>query len=246
MSEFAGFPVAALDFYDDLEVDNTKSYWEKHKATYDNDVKAPMMALVSALAPEFALDGSPTRCSGPTATCGSPRTRRRTRPTRARTSPSRRRPAGTSRSRRAASAPAAAATTCRAARLAAYRDAVADDKSRRPADPDHQQAHQGRLGARRRAAQDRAARVRRPATTGAIDLLRHKSLYAGRSYGFEKVIHTPDAARRGARRLAGAAPAHRVAGAHVGRLTSAGRAPRARRPPALHPTGRLLRGGARV
>ena len=34
---FAGFPVAALDFYDDLEVDNTKSYWEKHKATYDND-----------------------------------------------------------------------------------------------------------------------------------------------------------------------------------------------------------------
>ena len=28
---FTGFPVAALDFYDDLEVDNTKSYWEKHK-----------------------------------------------------------------------------------------------------------------------------------------------------------------------------------------------------------------------
>ena len=56
MSEFAGFPVAALDFYDDLEVDNTKSYWEKHKATYDDDVKAPMVALASALAPEFALD----------------------------------------------------------------------------------------------------------------------------------------------------------------------------------------------
>ena len=57
MSEFAGFPVAALDFYDDLEVDNTKSYWEKHKATYDNDVKAPMTALVTALARDFALDG---------------------------------------------------------------------------------------------------------------------------------------------------------------------------------------------
>ena len=56
VSDFAGFPVAALDFYDDLEVDNTKSYWEKHKATYDADVKAPMIALVAALAPEFALD----------------------------------------------------------------------------------------------------------------------------------------------------------------------------------------------
>src|SRR3954463_12174393 len=56
MTEFAGFSVAALDFYDDLEVDNTKSYWEKHKATYDEAVKAPMVALVSALAPEFALD----------------------------------------------------------------------------------------------------------------------------------------------------------------------------------------------
>ena len=53
MSDFAGFPVAALDFYDDLEVDNTKSYWEKHKATYAECVKAPMTALCAALAPEF-------------------------------------------------------------------------------------------------------------------------------------------------------------------------------------------------
>ena len=29
---FTGFPVAALDFYDDLEIDNTKSFWEAHKA----------------------------------------------------------------------------------------------------------------------------------------------------------------------------------------------------------------------
>ena len=53
MSEFAGFPDSALDFYDDLEVDNTKSYWEKHKATYDQSVKTPMAALCAALAPEF-------------------------------------------------------------------------------------------------------------------------------------------------------------------------------------------------
>ncbi len=53
MADFAGFPVAALDFYDDLEVDNTKSFWEAHKATYDEAVRAPMAALCAALEPEF-------------------------------------------------------------------------------------------------------------------------------------------------------------------------------------------------
>ena len=33
MTAFTGFPIAALDFYDDLEMDNTKSYWEAHKPT---------------------------------------------------------------------------------------------------------------------------------------------------------------------------------------------------------------------
>ena len=51
--EFTGFPVAALDFYDDLEVDNTKSYWEKNKHVYAECVKAPMVALCDALAKEF-------------------------------------------------------------------------------------------------------------------------------------------------------------------------------------------------
>jgi uncharacterized protein (TIGR02453 family) len=51
--EFTGFPVAALDFYDDLEVDNTRSFWEKHKPVYDEAVKAPMTALCAALGPEF-------------------------------------------------------------------------------------------------------------------------------------------------------------------------------------------------
>jgi uncharacterized protein (TIGR02453 family) len=53
VSEFNGFPVAALDFYDDLEMDNTKSFWEKHKHIYDESVKAPMTALTDALAGEF-------------------------------------------------------------------------------------------------------------------------------------------------------------------------------------------------
>lgn len=50
---FEGFPVAALDFYDDLEVDNTKSFWDAHKAVYDESVRAPMVALTDALAQEF-------------------------------------------------------------------------------------------------------------------------------------------------------------------------------------------------
>ena len=51
--EFTGFPVAALDFYDDLEVDNTRSFWEKHKEVYADAVRAPMTALCAALEPEF-------------------------------------------------------------------------------------------------------------------------------------------------------------------------------------------------
>ena len=54
---FSGFPVAALDFYDDLEMDNTKAYWEKHKPVYDEAVKAPMAELVAALADVLAAKG---------------------------------------------------------------------------------------------------------------------------------------------------------------------------------------------
>ena len=50
--QFSGFPEAALDFYDDLEIDNTKSFWEAHKDVYLTSVKAPTTALVAALEPE--------------------------------------------------------------------------------------------------------------------------------------------------------------------------------------------------
>ncbi len=53
--EFRGFPPAALDFYDDLEVDNTRSFWEKHKHVYEESVRAPMTALCAALGPEFGV-----------------------------------------------------------------------------------------------------------------------------------------------------------------------------------------------
>ena len=50
---FEGFPVAALDFFDDLEVDNPKSFWEAQKAVHAAAVKAPMVAVTAALADEF-------------------------------------------------------------------------------------------------------------------------------------------------------------------------------------------------
>ena len=39
---FGGFPVAALDFYDDLEMDNTKSFWDRPQGGLRRRVKAPM------------------------------------------------------------------------------------------------------------------------------------------------------------------------------------------------------------
>ncbi|MCW2845819.1 MAG: hypothetical protein JWN22_3735 [Nocardioides sp.] len=62
---FNGFPVAALDFYDDLEMDNTRSFWEKHKAIYAESVRGPMTALATALAPEFAPDGQTVKVFRP-------------------------------------------------------------------------------------------------------------------------------------------------------------------------------------
>ncbi|MEP6979953.1 MAG: DUF2461 domain-containing protein [Nakamurella sp.] len=49
----AGIPFAALDFYEELEADNSKVFWTVHKPVYDAEVKAPMLALTAALEPEF-------------------------------------------------------------------------------------------------------------------------------------------------------------------------------------------------
>ena len=35
-----------VDFYDDLEMDNTKSFWTAHKELYESAVKQPMQALL--------------------------------------------------------------------------------------------------------------------------------------------------------------------------------------------------------
>lgn len=50
---FTGIPLAALDFYEDLEADNSKAFWQAHKHVYDEQVKAPLEALAEALAKDF-------------------------------------------------------------------------------------------------------------------------------------------------------------------------------------------------
>ena len=50
---FTGIPIAALDFYEDLEADNTKAFWTAHKSIYDESVKAPLQALATELETEF-------------------------------------------------------------------------------------------------------------------------------------------------------------------------------------------------
>ncbi|MGN6472863.1 MAG: DUF2461 domain-containing protein [Mycobacteriales bacterium] len=50
---FSGIPVAALDFYEDLEADNSKTFWTANKSVYEDSVKAPMLELAALLGPEF-------------------------------------------------------------------------------------------------------------------------------------------------------------------------------------------------
>ena len=50
---FSGFGEHAVEFFDELAVDNSKHYWESHKDVYLADVRAPMEAMVAALEKEF-------------------------------------------------------------------------------------------------------------------------------------------------------------------------------------------------
>jgi uncharacterized protein (TIGR02453 family) len=50
---FRGWPAQALEFYEGLSADNSKTYWNAHRESYDSDVLAPMTALLDELAAEF-------------------------------------------------------------------------------------------------------------------------------------------------------------------------------------------------
>jgi len=186
VAEFSGFPVAALDFYDDLELDNTKSFWEAHKAVYKEAVEAPMKALMAALEPEFGAG-------------------KVFRPYRDVRFAKDKTPYKTNQGAFVATGPATgwyveiAAAGVRVGggfyeasgdRLAAFRDAVAHDRTG-PA--------LKRLLTRLEKAgwEIRGDRLKTSprgydADHPRIELLRHKQLFVGRSYGFDGFIHTPE------------------------------------------------------
>ena len=185
MSEFTGFPVAALDFYDDLEMDNTKSFWAAHKEVWERSVRDPMLALTAALADEFgpakvfrpyrdvrfAKDKTPYKnhqgafvAAGPSTgwyvQVGSPGV-----------------------------FVGAGWYRAETERLARIRAAIDDDRT----GPELERILRGL----ERRGWERGGETLRTTPRGyagdhpRIDLLRHKSLSMRRSYGFEGVIHSP-------------------------------------------------------
>ena len=188
MSAFTGFPVAALDFYDDLEVDNTRSFWEKHKPVYTEAVRQPMTALCEALAPEFAPDGQSAKVFRPY---------RDVRFAKDKT------PYKTHQGAFVSAGPAtgwyveisarglrvgAGFYEASGERLARIREAMADDKS----GPKLQ-----RCCAEPRRTTSRSSERLKTSPRGydadhpRIELLRHKQLFAGKSFGFEG-LDSPD------------------------------------------------------
>jgi uncharacterized protein (TIGR02453 family) len=189
-TEFRGFPVAALDFYDDLEMDNTKSFWTAHKDVYETAVKAPMAALVTALEPEFgkakvfrpfrdvrfAKDKTPYKthqgafvavgpATGWYVQVGAPGVR-----------------------------VGVGFYEAGSPRLAALREAISEERRGKELQGiiDTLVDDGWELGGEKLKTTPRGYDADHPR----IDLLRHKSLTLGRSYGFEPVIHTADLLER--------------------------------------------------
>jgi uncharacterized protein (TIGR02453 family) len=52
-SRFRGWPAEALEFFDGLQADNSKAYWQANKPTYEKVVRGPALALLAELEAEF-------------------------------------------------------------------------------------------------------------------------------------------------------------------------------------------------
>ncbi|WP_435595153.1 DUF2461 domain-containing protein [Tsukamurella tyrosinosolvens] len=182
---FTGFPEAALDFYDDLEADNSKVFWEAHKEVYKTAVAAPMAALTEELADEFGTakvfrpyrdvrfskDKTPYKthqgafigvgpATGYYLQIGAPGVR-----------------------------VGAGFYDASPTRLAAFRKAIDNDL--------YGPALEKVIAKLRRTGWEIGGETLKTAPRGwdadhpRIELLRHKSLSAMRDYGFEEIIHTP-------------------------------------------------------
>lgn len=53
MAAFRGWKAEALEFFDGLEAENTKAYWQEHKTVYETLVRAPMEQLLAELEPTW-------------------------------------------------------------------------------------------------------------------------------------------------------------------------------------------------
>ncbi|SDJ63348.1 TIGR02453 family protein [Nonomuraea maritima] len=197
---FTGFPDEAFLFYEGLEADNSKAYFGEHKHLYEEAVRAPMTALVDDLGPEFgeahlfrpyrdvrfAKDKSPYKTHQGAFVERMPGI-------------------GLYVEISAAGLFAAAGWYSQASdQVARYRAAVDEDLSGKPlaavtgalAAAGHT-LYGDRLKTRPRGFDDDHPR---------IDLLRHRSLYAGRRFEPEEWVHTAEARDRVARTWRDAAP----------------------------------------
>jgi uncharacterized protein (TIGR02453 family) len=50
---FRGWPEEALEFFAELEVNNSKTYWQQNKDRYEQLVRVPMEELIDELTPEW-------------------------------------------------------------------------------------------------------------------------------------------------------------------------------------------------
>jgi uncharacterized protein (TIGR02453 family) len=50
---FKGWRAPAVEFFEQLELDNSRTFWHAHKSTYEQEVKRPMEELLDELAKEF-------------------------------------------------------------------------------------------------------------------------------------------------------------------------------------------------
>jgi uncharacterized protein (TIGR02453 family) len=50
---FKGWRTAAVEFFEALEVDNSRTFWQAHKSVYEQEVKRPMEELLEELGQEF-------------------------------------------------------------------------------------------------------------------------------------------------------------------------------------------------
>jgi uncharacterized protein (TIGR02453 family) len=53
VSAFKGWPAEAVEFYEGLAADNTRTYWQDHRRVYDDLVLGPMTELLAELSGEF-------------------------------------------------------------------------------------------------------------------------------------------------------------------------------------------------